>query len=79
MSDARPPRILCVGMPVRDLTFRIDTPPAHGAKKRAEHFEEICGGNAVNAAIGIARLGGRAALTGPMGDRSESAYRFHHR
>jgi sugar/nucleoside kinase (ribokinase family) len=76
MSGARPPRILCVGMPVRDLTFRIDTLPAHGAKKRAEHFEEICGGNAVNAAISIARLGGRAALAGPMGDACESSYRF---
>jgi sulfofructose kinase len=76
MSGARPPRVLCLGMPVRDLTFRIDTLPAHGAKKRAEHFEEICGGNAVNAAIAIARLGGRAALTGPMGNRSEPSYRF---
>ena len=66
-------------MPVRDLTFRIDQLPAHGAKKRAEHFEEICGGNAVNAAIGIARLGGRAALTGPMGDRSESLISIHRR
>jgi sugar/nucleoside kinase (ribokinase family) len=75
-GGARRRRILCIGMPVRDLTFRIDSLPAHGAKKRAEHFEEICGGNAVNAAIGIARLGGRAALTGPMGDRSEASYRF---
>lgn len=77
MNDvANPPRILCVGMPVRDLTFRIDALPAHGAKKRAAHFAEICGGNAVNSAIGIARLGGRAALTGPMGDRGEPAHRF---
>ena len=73
MIDPSPPRILCIGMPVRDLTFRIDAMPARGAKKRAEHFAEICGGNAINAAIGIARLGGRALLTGPMGDRAEPA------
>ncbi|TAH65556.1 MAG: sugar kinase [Rhodopseudomonas palustris] len=73
MTDVSAPRILCIGMPVRDLTFRIDAMPARGAKKRAEHFAEICGGNAINAAIGIARLGGRALLTGPMGDRTEPA------
>ena len=73
MTDVSAPRILCIGMPVRDLTFRIDAMPARGAKKRAEHFAEICGGNAINAAIGIARLGGRALLTGPMGDRAEPA------
>lgn len=73
MTDVSAPRILCIGMPVRDLTFRIDAMPVRGAKKRAEHFAEICGGNAINAAIGIARLGGRALLTGPMGDRTEPA------
>jgi hypothetical protein len=56
------PRILCIGMPVRDLTFRVQSMPAHGSKKSASHFAEICGGNALNAAIGIVRLGGRATL-----------------
>jgi sugar/nucleoside kinase (ribokinase family) len=71
-----PPRILCIGIPVRDLTFRVQGVPARGSKVHASHFEEICGGNALNAAIGIARLGGRAALCGPVGDVRETASRF---
>jgi sugar/nucleoside kinase (ribokinase family) len=67
------PRILCIGIPVRDLTFRIAELPERGLKVNASHFEEICGGNALNAAIGIARLGGRASLCGPMGDAHETS------
>ena len=70
------PRILCIGMPVRDLTFRVPGVPARGSKERATHFEEICGGNALNAAIGIVRLGGRASICGPMGDARETSSRF---
>jgi sulfofructose kinase len=78
-QDAAPriaPRILCVGMPVRDLTFRVPGVPARGSKEHASHFEEICGGNALNAAIGIVRLGGRASICGPMGDARETSSRF---
>jgi sulfofructose kinase len=71
-----PPRILCIGIPVRDLTFRVQSVPARGSKVHASHFEEISGGNALNAAIGIARLGGRATLCGPIGDARETANRF---
>lgn len=71
-----PPRILCVGMPVRDLTFRVGGVPARGSKENATHFDEICGGNALNAAIGIVRLGGRASICGPMGDAREASSRF---
>src|SRR5262245_16913733 len=71
-----PPRILCIGMPVRDLTFRTPGVPARGSKENASHFDEICGGNSLNAAIGIVRLGGRASLCGPMGDSRETASRF---
>ena len=71
-----PPRILCIGIPVRDLTFRIEEFPARGFKVNASHFDEICGGNALNAAIGIVRLGGRASICGPMGDASEKSSRF---
>ena len=70
------PRILCIGMPVRDLTFGVQRMPAHGSKTNASHFAEICGGNALNAAIGIARLGGRATLCGPLGDVGETSSRF---
>jgi len=71
-----PPRILCIGMPVRDLTFRVSGVPARGSKESATHFDEICGGNALNAAIGIVRLGGRASICGPMGDAREASSRF---
>ncbi len=70
------PRILCIGMPVRDLTFRVQGLPARGFKVGAEHFEEIAGGNALNAAIAISKLGGRAAICGPMGDAGETSSRY---
>ena len=70
------PRILCIGIPVRDLTFRVAGDQARGSKENASHFEEICGGNSLNAAIGIVRLGGRASMCGPMGDSKETASRY---
>ena len=73
---AAAPRILCIGMPVRDLTFRVRGVPARGSKENATHFDEICGGNALNAAIGIVRLGGRASVCGPMGDHRETSSRY---
>jgi hypothetical protein len=63
-----PPRILCIGMPVRDLTFHTPGVPGRGSKENATAFDEICGGNALSGAIGIVRLGGRASICGPMGD-----------
>jgi sulfofructose kinase len=75
-SGKLPPRILCIGMPVRDLTFRVPGLPARGSKENATHFEEICGGNALNGAIGIVRLGGRASICGPMGDKRETTSRY---
>ena len=71
-----PPRILCIGIPVRDLTFRVQGLPARGSKVNASHYDEICGGNALNAAIGIVRLGGRASICGPMGDARETSSRY---
>jgi sulfofructose kinase len=75
-SGKLPPRILCIGMPVRDLTFRVPGLPARGSKENATHFDEICGGNALNGAIGIVRLGGRASICGPMGDARETTSRY---
>jgi sugar/nucleoside kinase (ribokinase family) len=75
-ASKTPPHILCIGMPVRDLTFRIEELPERGFKVNASHFEEICGGNALNGAIGIVRLGGRASICGPMGDAAETSPRY---
>jgi sulfofructose kinase len=63
-------------MPVRDLTFGVQAVPGRGQKFHADRFAQICGGNALNAAIGINRLGGQAFLTGPMGDANESSSRY---
>ncbi|CAN5355252.1 sugar kinase [soil metagenome] len=60
-------RILCIGMPVRDLIFRVPEVPARGQKEYASEFVEIAGGNSPNAAISISRLGGHVLLTGPIG------------
>src|SRR6202012_3222564 len=49
---------------------------ARGSKENATGFPEICGGNALNAAIAIVRLGGRASICGPMGDARETSPRF---
>jgi sugar/nucleoside kinase (ribokinase family) len=70
------PRILCIGIPVRDLTFRVEAVPARGSKANATHLAEICGGNALNAAIAMARLGGRVTFAGPMGDARETSSGF---
>ena len=61
------PRIVCIGMPVRDLIFRVPEVPARGQKEYASEFVEVAGGNSPNAAITISRLGGRVLLTGPIG------------
>ncbi|PDT88495.1 ribokinase [Bradyrhizobium sp. Y36] len=76
MLSGTAPRILCVGIPVRDLTFRVEAVPARGSKANATHLAEICGGNALNAAIAIALLGGRVAFAGPMGDARETSSSF---
>lgn len=69
-------RILCVGMPVRDLVFHVRDLPVRGGKVRADHYEEIAGGNALNASIGIVRLGGKVLFSGPMGDEAESVDKY---
>ncbi|WP_439372770.1 sugar kinase [Bradyrhizobium sp. DASA03120] len=70
------PRILCIGIPVRDLTFRVEAVPARGSKANSSHLAEICGGNALNAAVAMARLGGRIVFAGPMGDARETSSDF---
>jgi len=73
---SKSPRVLCIGMPVRDLIYHIKELPVRGEKVPANKFEEIAGGNAPNAGIGIARLGGRVLLSGPMGDPAETSSQY---
>ncbi|HEY1544766.1 MAG TPA: PfkB family carbohydrate kinase [Xanthobacteraceae bacterium] len=66
-TSAGAPRILCAGMAVLDEIFRVDEfPPADG-KTQASEFAAVGGGCAANAAIAVARLGGRASFAGPLG------------
>ena len=60
--------VACVGIAVMDLMFRVDPLPAGGGKSYATAYREIGGGVAANAAVAIARLGGRARYVGRVGD-----------
>jgi sulfofructose kinase len=61
------PRVLCAGIIVLDEVFRVEQFPEPDGKVEAKGFFVVNGGCAANAAVAIARLGGRAALAGPMG------------
>ena len=61
------PRILCTGIIVLDEVFQVEEFPQADGKVQATGFFVVNGGCAANAAVAIARLGGRAALAGPMG------------
>jgi sulfofructose kinase len=67
MDVARTPRILCTGIIVLDEVFRVEEFPQADGKVEAKDFFIVNGGCAANAAVAIARLGGRAALAAPLG------------
>jgi sulfofructose kinase len=61
------PQVLCTGIAVLDAVFGVARFPVPEAKTQASAFMIISGGCAANAAVAIARLGGRARFTGPLG------------
>ncbi len=61
------PEVVCTGIAVLDTAFRVAQFPVPEAKTQASAFMIISGGCAANAAVAIARLGGRARFTGPLG------------
>jgi sulfofructose kinase len=68
MSSAKnAPLILCAGIIVLDEVFRVEEFPQPDGKVQAKGYFVVNGGCAANAAVAIARLGGRVALAGPMG------------
>lgn len=71
-ADRTRRHILCAGIAVLDQVFRVERFPVPEEKTRATDFITVSGGNAANAAVAIARLGGAAvlasALGGPAGD-----------
>ncbi len=70
MSSVEPaagPRVLCAGIIVLDEVFRVDEFPKPDGKVTANGYFVVNGGCAANAAVAIARLGGKVALAGPLG------------
>ena len=65
-------RILCVGVAVQDMIMRVEHLPAPGSKNAASDFVITGGGCAANAALAVAKLGGRAAFAGPLGDVTDA-------
>lgn len=59
--------MLCAGIAVQDIVFRVQEFPPPGGKCMTNEFAVVPGGCAVNAAIAIARMGGRAQYVGPLG------------
>ncbi len=59
--------ILCAGIAVLDEVFRVSAFPLPDTKVQASEFITIGGGNAANAAVAIARLGGKAYFAAPIG------------
>lgn len=64
----RPPAVLCVGLTAFDIVWDVAELPQGGGKQRATGFRELGGGMAANAAVAVARLGGRASFWGRAGD-----------
>ena len=61
--------VFCAGNAVMDVLARpVDGLPAPGASQRLEEVALGPGGNGVNTAVALARLGVRVALAAPMGD-----------
>jgi sugar/nucleoside kinase (ribokinase family) len=65
--------VLCAGIAVQDLVMRVPAMPVPGGKAMADHFITVVGGCALNAALAVARLGGRTHYAGPLGDASDDA------
>lgn len=60
--------IVCLGIAVRDLVFRVPELPPRPAKLTASSLRHEGGGMAASAAVAAARLGGRVAWWGRLGD-----------
>lgn len=73
MAANSAPRILCAGIVVLDEVFRVARTPARDTKVEASEYVTVGGGCAANAAVAIARLGGRASFAGPLGDDDTAA------
>jgi sulfofructose kinase len=69
---SKKPKVLCAGIAVQDIVMRVQNFPAPGTKVSASEFIITGGGCAANAAVAIARLGGRVAFAGPLGGSADA-------
>lgn len=73
MTERRgPPRILCAGGAVQDNVMKVEAFPAAGEKVQASDFVVTIGGQAGNASVAIARLGGSARFAGAIGGHDDA-------
>jgi sugar/nucleoside kinase (ribokinase family) len=62
---------LCAGGAVQDIVMRVDKFPDPGTKVQASEFLITSGGQAGNAAVAVARLGGKTSYIGALGDHDD--------
>ena len=60
--------VMCVGIATLDHIFQVESFTEKEHKTRATMYESVGGGMAANAAVAIARAGGRAILSTNLGD-----------
>ncbi len=65
------PALICLGIAVRDLVFRVPALPIGPQKLTASSLSRRGGGMAATAAVAAARLGGMVAFWGRLGDDAE--------
>jgi sulfofructose kinase len=66
-TDSFQKHVVCTGIAVLDMLFRVARFPRPEVKTQASEFRTVAGGNAWNAAVAIAHLGARASFSGPLG------------
>lgn len=65
-------KILCAGGATQDNVMKVEAFPAAGTKVQASNFVVTIGGQAGNASVAIARLGGNARYAGALGGQDDS-------
>ncbi len=70
-KGAKSASVLCAGIGVQDIVLRVQNFPPPGGKVMSDDFCIVTGGCAINAAIAVARLGGAAHYSGPLGDDND--------
>lgn len=65
------PSIICLGIAVRDLVFRVAALPAQPQKLTAHALLRVGGGMSASASVAAARLGAQVAFWGRLGDDVE--------